>query len=233
MLGSRETQPRKFTLIELLVVIAIIAILASLLLPALKGAREKALQANCQAHMKQVCMAVSMYIDDNDDWVPKEIGTYGTTPWIFWPHQLIQYVEFWDIFQCPANPYSKGVNEVYWGMNYPLHPTMSLGCCFWKNTPAPPAVPYITRMRQVQNPHAKFLVGDSNHEAVGGISGMLCATACGQWGCNTNSAVTHIWFVPHKGGVDVGYVDGHVAWMDGYGVWSKWYGHNAGNPTLP
>jgi len=61
---------RGFTLIELLVVVAIIALLASLLLPSLSKARERAREAVCTSHLKQVGYASVMYSDANGGWWP-------------------------------------------------------------------------------------------------------------------------------------------------------------------
>lgn len=67
---GRFRSGRAFTLIELLVVIAIIAILAALLLPALTSAKERARRASCKNSMRQFSLALQMYGDDNQQWLP-------------------------------------------------------------------------------------------------------------------------------------------------------------------
>ena len=64
---------KSFTLIELLVVIAIIALLASLLLPALSKAREMGRRAKCISNLKQIGLAFQMYADDWDGWVQSPV----------------------------------------------------------------------------------------------------------------------------------------------------------------
>lgn len=71
MHARRHAPCRKgFTLIELLVVVAIIALLVSILLPALNGARRQTRQTLCATHLRNQGQAAAMYRDDNDGWLP-------------------------------------------------------------------------------------------------------------------------------------------------------------------
>jgi prepilin-type N-terminal cleavage/methylation domain-containing protein len=78
----KSAKLKRFTLIEVLVVVAIIGILASLLLPSLKKARDSARRGVCVNNLKNISTALLMYPDDNNDYFTFGSGRSGrTTTW--------------------------------------------------------------------------------------------------------------------------------------------------------
>ena len=89
-------QQKAFTLIELLVVIAIIAILAALLLPALKTAREKARQVTCLNNLRQIDICFHLYAGDNTEYLPP-FGSW----WPYWEVRPGQTYKWWLDYLAP------------------------------------------------------------------------------------------------------------------------------------
>ena len=101
---KKNTPKNGFTLIELLVVIAIIGILASMLLPVLAKAKQKANDVKSMSNLKQVALALQQFVGDNDETYPKVYGGSGNKggkEWLNYRYpessQILQYLGSNDV----------------------------------------------------------------------------------------------------------------------------------------
>ena len=124
-------------------VIAIIAILASLLLPALSQSKERALRSNCLSNIRQQAVALTLYANDFDDLLPiRSAFCYALSPDNKLPRNETQAIEYLTglgklypsyipnakVFYCPSLKTKESINIQYdgpygWKNNFPLHTT--------------------------------------------------------------------------------------------------------------
>jgi len=120
--SSRAAFGGAFTLIELLVVIAIIAILASLLLPALSRAKGAAKNAHCKSNLRQLGIALTMYVSEHERYPHHRIvlGSDFVTPISHWFRDIAPYSgASWtngSVFRCPSARYPNLDGDVGGGL---------------------------------------------------------------------------------------------------------------------
>ena len=111
-----KTQNKKaFTLIELLVVISIIAMLLSILLPALSAVKKRAQQVVCMANLSQWGLILTLYTEDYNshffagyyDYTDPNYVTYTSSDSDLWPYALQSYYQTPKLKFCPSSGFSR------------------------------------------------------------------------------------------------------------------------------
>jgi prepilin-type N-terminal cleavage/methylation domain-containing protein/prepilin-type processing-associated H-X9-DG protein len=217
-----------FTLIELLIVIAIIAILASLLLPALSRSKSAALTAKCKNNQRQILIAMRMYSDENGGfpyaaYIPSDLPK-GAAYWFDGISPLLANAKWGDgALQCPTY---KGVSSegggntagfqaafggyAYNGLGGPGNALVGLARRglgdFASTYPTMYAVAPLVKEADVKAPSEMFAIGDSV------IRRLSTSQLVGDWiyAGTVVSPTNLIELARHPHGLNISCVDGHV-----------------------
>ena len=189
--GSRNSARFGFTLVELLVVIAIIALLLGVLMPSLRRARASAVRLGCANNLKQIDLAVHMYLDGNEETYPCAQDPVSTDPpyWLWMGRGWRSFIEPYlggnidpnspSILLCPHDRAAKEKYEstsYAYSMSFYHSPEQIDAMSSPAETYSNPQPSIGQRRANVARPSGKILIGEwlSNHAAIDEDRGWWC-----------------------------------------------------------
>jgi len=211
---------RQFTILELLIVIAIIAILASLLLPALSRAKESGKQISCKNKMKQLSLCVEMYSNDHNGYLPCGYGDYGAVNRNDAEVKLMPYLE-----NRVSNSGDAIITEPYFhcpsasGCSYaPANPERWLGYSMnayivrYHNTEKVSGHRAISKAVHVEYPTKLLLIVDGGNPNNTGDLNEWVTYSIGGWMTSPDYDTVNHLAQRHNNGLNILFIDGHVSW---------------------
>ncbi len=202
-----------FTLVELLVVIAVMALLISLLMPALRSAREKAKAISCLSNERQLVMAICGYADSYNEFLP-HVSTPST-----W-YSLLSVSENRNVFWCPSDAVALTPDQ-RWSWGY-----VSYGYNWHGLTESASGVfGYTTRARlsQIKKPSKTvFLAETAAQVSSGDIRGYYHVYSY-------YDPVNPVVYPRHNGVSNMAWIDGHCAGLKGRSATTFYLDTHLGN----